>query len=106
MPLINQSLNIAKPLAIRHFQLENQFALNVYPNPTSGNLNIKVKGSGNAKVSLSLINSLMVTVLEEEWTVDGRDFNTSIDMQHLPSGIYFLHFNYGGNSKVKKVIKL
>ncbi len=85
---------------------ENPFVLSVYPNPTSGNLNLKVKGYGDARISVRLINSMMATVLEKEWSVDGTDFNAEINMNHLPSGIYYLHFNYGGHTKVEKIIKL
>ena len=87
-------------------EIDNPFVLSVYPNPTTSKLNVKVKGYGNERVSITLINSLMSTVLAKEWSVTAEDFNTEIDMSQLPSGMYFLHFNYGSHTKVEKVIKL
>lgn len=87
-------------------QKENPFVLSVYPNPTSSNLHVKVKGFGNTRISVRILNSVMAPVMEKEWSVESEYFNTEIDMNLLPAGIYFLHFNYGGHSTVKKVVKL
>jgi hypothetical protein len=87
-------------------EAENPFLLSLYPNPTTGMLNVKVKGYGNERLTVSVINSLMSKVLEKEFTLTSEDFSTEIDMSQFPSGIYFLHFNYGKYTKVEKVIKL
>lgn len=87
-------------------EIDNPFVLNVSPNPTSGILNVNVKGYGNEQVSVSIINSFMVKVLEKEYTATNEDFSTEVDISQFPSGIYYLHFTYGNHTKIKKVIKL
>ncbi len=86
-------------------EVNNPFVLSVYPNPTSDKLHVKINGTGNTKVSVSLTNSVMAKVMEKEYSVSGKEFNTEIDMKHLPSGIYFLHIEYGDHSKIEKIIK-
>jgi hypothetical protein len=80
--------------------------LSVSPNPTSGVLNVKVKGYDNERVSVAIINAFMSKILEKEFTVTHQDFNTEFDISQYPSGIYFLHFTYGSHTLIKKVIKL
>ncbi|MCB2207612.1 MAG: T9SS type A sorting domain-containing protein [Bacteroidetes bacterium] len=86
-------------------EVSKPFTISVYPNPTTEKIHLKVKGLGNTKASMSLLNSLSSKVMEKEWSVIGEDFNTEIDMGHLPSGIYFLQFNYGDHSITEKIIK-
>lgn len=86
-------------------ELSNPFTISIYPNPTTEKIHLNVRGLGNTKASMSLSNSLSSIVMEKEWSAIGEDFNTEIDMNHLPSGIYFLKFNYGNRSKTEKIIK-
>jgi hypothetical protein len=87
-------------------KVENPFVLSVSPNPTSGILNVKVKGHDNERVSVAIVNAFMSKILEKEFTVTHQDFNTEFDISQYPSGIYFLHFTYGSHTLIKKVIKL
>ncbi len=86
-------------------EVSNPFTLNVYPNPTTDKVHLSIKGIGNKKASMNLTNTLSNKVLEKEWFLNGEEFNTEIDMSHLPPGVYFLQFNYGNFSKTKKIIK-
>ncbi len=86
-------------------EVNNPFVLSIYPNPTSDKLHVKINGTGNTKVTVILTNSVMSRVMEKEYSVSNKEFNTEINMKHLPSGIYFLHIEYGDNSKVEKIIK-
>lgn len=79
--------------------------LSVFPNPTSDNVSIKLLGLENSDVSISLSNSLMETLMEKEWSASGDEFNTEIELEQLPAGIYFIQINYGNHSKTKKIIK-
>ena len=83
----------------------NPFVFSIFPNPTSRKVNVKISGLENGKVYISLTNSMMVKLMEKELSVVGKEFNTEIDLEHLPSGIYFIQIDYGNHSKTKKVIK-
>jgi hypothetical protein len=86
-------------------EFNNPFTLCIYPNPTNDKIHLTLKGIGNTKASMILSNTVSTKVMEKEWTIIGKDFNTEIDMRHLPPGIYFLQFNYGDRSKTEKIIK-
>jgi PKD repeat protein len=65
--------------------LENGGSISVFPNPTSGQLNIRarnVKGSYN----IAVINTSGQTLMEERFSGNGH----RIDLQELSSGFYFL----------------
>lgn len=86
-------------------KVKTPFIISFYPNPTSDKITVKVVGSGNSTLSIKLTNSVMAKIIEKEWSVKNEEFDTEIDMKHLPAGIYFLHIDYGNYSKTEKIIK-
>ncbi|MAE09304.1 MAG: hypothetical protein CL661_11160 [Bacteroidetes bacterium] len=81
------------------------FVLNVFPNPTSDKVTVTINSVENSTLSVSITNSMLVKIMEKEWSVNDSKFNTEIDLNHLPAGIYFIQINYGDQTKTKKVIK-
>ncbi|MCS6903857.1 MAG: T9SS type A sorting domain-containing protein [Bacteroidia bacterium] len=88
-------------------QLEDNFIVNVYPNPTNSVLNIVGPNSS--------VKSAEITILEptgkkveffsiKDWEAEQVKF---IDIGHLPAGIYFIELTFNGtNQKLKtKIIK-
>jgi len=73
----------------------------IYPNPTSDILNIK---STNLKANsnIEITNAYGQVVLSEKGTTG----NAKVNMQHLPSGIYFAKItNANGVVEINKVVK-
>jgi hypothetical protein len=72
--------------------------LNVYPNPTSGVVNFSAKSHVDGEVFVH--NSTGMVVLNR--IVKGSE---SIDISHLPTGIYFVEFRQGDKVTTQKIIK-
>ena len=88
-------------LGVEEPSLEN--SLSVYPNPNNGEFNIKFNAnSNNVNVQVfdvrgrSVFNTTFDNVLEE--------FNESINLGKVNSGIYLLNINDGGNVVTKKLV--
>jgi len=66
----------------------------VYPNPTTGNLNIKTSLS----ITYSLYNSIGKELVK-------NSTEETIDITELPNGIYFLSIRYGDKTFNKRIVK-
>jgi endoglucanase len=74
--------------------------LKLYPNPASGILNVELEVlNGDAKIQI--INSLGEILLSESVNSQHPKFN----IQHFPSGIYFVELNNSNGRQVAKFIK-
>jgi len=82
--------------------LKNNTSANfkLYPNPASGILNIELEIL-NADAKIFIINSLGEILLSESVNNHHPKFN----VQHLPSGIYFVELNSGKGKQVAKFVK-
>lgn len=76
----------------------------VFPNPMRDLLQIELNDFDRQDIQISIIDLLGV----EHWTIEQRvqqSWQTSADVQHLPSGIYFLRMRTGDQQVLKKLIK-
>lgn len=94
-------LNTSETVSINDFKEPTEIL--VYPNPTSGYLNIELRNDKNAG-SLSLMNALGQVVYSVQIN-SGDYYKDEINMENLDSGIYILNFNDGHSEIRKKVIK-
>jgi hypothetical protein len=74
--------------------------LKLYPNPTSGILNVELEIL-NADTKIQIINSLGEVLLSESVNIDHPKFN----IQHFLPGIYFVELNNSNGRQVAKFIK-
>jgi len=72
-------------------------AINVYPNPTSGELRIE---SGEWKIKNFEIFDLCGRIQNVKFSTEGR-----LDISHLSAGIYFVKISTEAGKVVKKVLK-
>lgn len=79
--------------------LENLF--NIHPNPLQDQLYIQYKGAETTAFDIQL-QSIEGKLLHEAWDVDLN--NKSINVQHLPSGIYLLSLKSDEGCFVKKLV--
>lgn len=82
---------------------ENIFFSNIliYPNPTSGCLNIQLSNFEEGATSLNISDALGQIVLTDKIS----STHSSLNLQHLVSGIYFLNIaDNRGNNVVRKII--
>jgi hypothetical protein len=75
---------------------ENDFdsRLQVYPNPTSGVINISLAMDETSKVEINVINSLGQVVLNDVQSTDGE---ISLDLSNLPTGLYSVQVGVDNN---------
>ncbi len=83
---------------------ENSFVNNisVYPNPTSGMLNVGLEMLNDSEIKVELVTVLGQVVMSETVNRDHSSFN----IQHLPSGLFFV--NLISNGKIissRKIVK-
>jgi hypothetical protein len=97
--IYNSSLNQCLTTGIKEQNLTTQFI--IAPNPTNGILNIS-SSLKNTTIRIEVIDALGKVLLSE----DHKEFNqTSINVVHLSSGIYFLKLSSENNTSTKKFIK-
>ncbi len=88
-----------------------QNTLVIYPNPSSGLINIEVEDpNGNYKngASISIVNGLGQVVLEKNLSMESRNGTTNlfaVDIQHLPKGIYCVKFMSESKTKTATILK-
>ena len=70
----------------------------IYPNPSSGVFTI-VRGD-EYPVHMKILDINGKTL----WILDNDEMMTSVNISHLPKGIYFLYLDDGSNHKTEKVI--
>jgi hypothetical protein len=90
-------------------QVPNQFALyNAYPNPFNPSTKIKFNIGQAGNVSLKIYNvmgQLVKTVIDNTYKTSGQ-FEYSVKMDNLTSGIYFYTLTQGSQSLTKKMVLL
>ncbi len=77
--------------------------MRVYPNPTSGNLDIVASLSRYAELDLQLYNVLGQKVLQRK--VSGKEIKDRIDISDQASGTYYLKLGNANGSVVEKIVK-
>ena len=78
-----------------------QQQLAVYPNPFKDNFTVKVKSSGNV-LKVKVVNVIGQTVKEVEAI---NTDETNIDLQNVPSGIYYVQVTRADKIYVQKIVK-
>lgn len=102
LPLFKTGCSAA--LSLKDFDANN-FDVDVFPNPTINTLNIQFYGT-NEIIKIVLYNNIGAIVKQ----VTNKRFSNvkhlvTIDIQNLPKGNYFIHYQSKGISKTKKILK-
>lgn len=88
-------------LSTNEFNLEN--TLSVYPNPNNGEFNIKFNvRTDNVEVQVFDIRGR--SVFDSTYTNGSGEFNETINLGTVNSGVYLLNINDGENTVIKKII--
>ncbi len=65
--------------------------LNVYPNPSEGLFNIRVKNIDGDKLTISVTDIAGKEILLREVPLSGNLFNGAVDLSNVPKGVYMLN---------------
>ena len=88
--------------AIERTELDG-FAMQAYPNPVRGQLQIDVQAKMSGPVRISLNSSTGQTVWSSEAQVQGN-YSVQIDSKAFPEGIYFVNVAGESGTLIKKII--
>jgi len=88
--------------SVNELPLEASIAL--YPNPTSGDLNISFNDIASGNYNVVVFNTIGSAVISQNIDVNGAVVRT-INMNELPTGIYMVQVSNENGSTTKKVIK-
>ena len=80
--------------------LRNEIDLHIFPNPANNTLNIAFNNDDVKKANAELINSFGQTLLSVKILQTGI---TTIDINRIQAGIYYLKVTIDENSILKKV---
>ena len=80
-------------------------AIDIYPNPTTGLLNVQVQMVNETeRLEISLHDLTGREIFAESYGSPGISFSQYFDLKDLPNGIYLMKFSSGGASIIRKVI--
>lgn len=80
----------------------NVGALKIYPNPTGGQIRISMDGLNMSEVRVGIRNAVGQIVWNE--SVLNAQTEVSLDLSHLPSGIYLIEAGDGKNILVERLM--
>jgi len=86
-------------------ELESSRVIEVYPNPASHEINVRVELDAPARVVVSIldVNSKRLQLVWDEFLPAGQH-HRRLNVSDLSNGLYILHVNKSGNIQVKKLI--
>jgi hypothetical protein len=99
-PSNTSSCNLTNPVSTMD-KMVNISDIDIYPNPTADELNIKITNAGLSFVSITISNTLGEIVIKEKMLTNEK----KLDISTLPNGLYFLKLNSKENTITKKIIK-
>ena len=77
---------------------EEEKQLKVFPNPSTGWLNIRWKGDKGAQLGIYNLDGRLV------WSGQSNEHNKSVDLSGQPTGMYFVRAKSEGKTVQQKVI--
>ncbi len=93
-------LQIPEFVGINDLKDHSDNNINVYPNPTSGNLNIDIAKDENVEAAIMLYD-MQGKLLKQFFT---RENNFSLDTKYYKKGLYILNIKYDTNMASKKLL--
>jgi hypothetical protein len=86
-------------------EAEENAALNIYPNPTSGLFTICLREINSTEFQILLINMSGIVILQKIIQCHGSSVSTDLDISGMSKGAYFLRIN-GDNESIHRQIIL
>jgi hypothetical protein len=81
----------------------NNEGFSVYPNPTSGNLNINFQAGISGAVTIKIVSLLGEEIYSE--TLSSANGMHAIDMSKLQNGVYLIQMSSANGTVIKRVMK-
>jgi photosystem II stability/assembly factor-like uncharacterized protein len=85
-------------------EIENNYSLSVFPNPTNGILTVNFYSSKNENINLTIYDVLEKELFSEKDIYSNGSFTKQLDISQYMSGVYFVKLQNKKNSIVKKIV--
>lgn len=83
---------------------ENVSSVNVFPNPSNGEVNVNIDMASSSDAVISILNSLGEVVRVENARDLSSGTNTiTLDLNEMTSGIYYLNVVVGESTEIRKI---
>lgn len=92
---IDSIYNAGKPVGL-NTQIESQ--LEIYPNPASNNIQLKLENASNGEYVLRIFNNIGQIILVQTF----YNSENTLDISSIPSGIYFVEVELKSGDKYKE----
>lgn len=83
-------------------ELAWQNSINIFPNPSDGNIQIEFNDVMNGNITLTMFNSYGQKVFSQ--SVDNSVRTLNENFSTLPKGVYFLHISEANHTAVRKIV--
>jgi hypothetical protein len=83
---------------------ENQYKINVYPNPFNQHLNIDINGLTTEKANILIMDLTGKTVFSQSLNNNDNTFKIDLDA-NLPNGVYFMKVQVDATTQTYKIVK-
>ena len=100
----NSLINVICPIGIGESDLGGLWLGQNIPNPSNGMTMIDYSVPNSSVVVFRIVNPLGETVYEEKGSVSSGRHRVELDVNVLPSGLYYYSLEYKGRRLVKKMI--
>ena len=85
-------------------EIENNFNLTVFPNPTNGLLTVNFYSGKNENVNLAIFDILGKELFSEKDIYNSGSFTKQLDISQYKSGVYFVKLQNKNSRIVKKIV--
>jgi hypothetical protein len=93
---------VVSPVSIN--RIDNDFNVDIFPNPSNDIINIKSSEISNTDVEVSIYSSVGELLHSENINVS-QALNTTVDISNLSVGIYFIQLKFNGKRVYQKILK-
>ncbi len=87
-------------------EIDNQWLTKISPNPVSNLLTFNFQNNKTEKVDIQILNEVGQVVYSEKRNIVIGENNVSVNVQKLPSGVYFLKLSSNERLSSQKFVKL
>jgi hypothetical protein len=80
------------------------FAINVYPNPANGMVNVSISNATFSQMMISIVDIQGKEVFNETDKNVSKEYNKQINIEGFAKGVYYIKLNNGSDIKIQKLI--
>ncbi len=102
--LTTNSLTIFADIESGISDVNDNNQIRIFPNPTNGIINVEYMSSTNDKINIQIIDALGKKIIQKEYRFSNTQFKTTIDVNSIDKGQYYLILNQGKTKVVKSII--